>query len=66
LSPKALDYIKDNNTVWEQEPLKILAENGELMAFQHPGFWQPLDTLRDKNYLEELWAKGKAPWKIWQ
>jgi len=66
LSPKALDYIEDNNTVWEQEPLKILAENGELMAFQHPGFWQPLDTLRDKNYLEELWAKGKAPWKIWQ
>lgn len=66
LSPKVLDYIEDNNTVWEQEPLKILAENGELMAFQHPGFWQPLDTLRDKNYLEELWAKGKAPWKIWQ
>lgn len=66
LSPKALDYIEDNNTVWEQEPLKILAENGELMAFQHPGFWQPLDTLRDKNYLEELWAKGKAPWKIWK
>ena len=66
LSPKALDYIEDNNTVWEQEPLKILAENRELMAFQHPGFWQPLDTLRDKNYLEELWAKGKAPWKIWQ
>ena len=66
LSPKALDYIEDNNTVWEQEPLKILAENGELMAFQHPGFWQPLDTLRDKNYLEELWAKGKAPWKLWQ
>jgi len=66
LSPKALDYIEDNNTVWEQEPLKILAENKELMAFQHPGFWQPLDTLRDKNYLEELWAKGKAPWKIWE
>ena len=66
LSPKALDYIEDNNTVWEQEPLKILAENGELMAFQHPGFWQPLDTLRDKNYLEELWAKGEAPWKIWE
>ena len=66
LSPKVLDYIEDNNTVWEQEPLKILAENRELMAFQHPGFWQPLDTLRDKNYLEELWAKGKAPWKIWK
>ena len=66
LSPKALDYIEDNNTVWEQEPLKILAENKELMAFQHPGFWQPLDTLRDKNYLEELWAKGKAPWKVWE
>ena len=66
LSPKALNYIEDNNTVWEQEPLKTLAENGELMAFQHSGFWQPLDTLRDKNYLEELWAKGKAPWKIWQ
>ena len=66
MSPKALNYIEDNNTVWEQEPLKILAENGELMAFQHSGFWQPLDTLRDKNYLEELWAKGKAPWKLWQ
>ncbi len=66
LSPKALNCIEDNNTVWEQKPLKTLAENGELMAFQHSGFWQPLDTLRDKNYLEELWAKGKAPWKIWQ
>ena len=57
LSPKVLDYIEDNNTVWEQEPLKILAENGELMAFQHPGFWQPLDTLRDKIFLEKIIKK---------
>ena len=66
LSPKVMELISGDDCVWEQEPLNILAENGELMAFQHPGFWQPLDTLRDKNYLEELWAKGKAPWKIWQ
>lgn len=65
LSPRVLDYLKDDATVWEQQPLQGLAADGELMAFEHPGFWQPMDTLRDKTYLEELWASGKAPWKTW-
>jgi len=65
LSPRALDYIEGDDTLWEQEPLQRLAAEGELMAWQHPGFWQPMDTLRDKTYLEELWASGKAPWKTW-
>jgi glucose-1-phosphate cytidylyltransferase len=66
LDNKVLDYIKDgDSTVWEQEPLKNLASDGELMSFIHDGFWQPMDTLRDKNYLESLWSKKKAPWKIW-
>ena len=65
LSPKVLDEIKDDASVWEQEPLMNLAERGELMAFQHPGFWQPMDTLRDKHHLEELWQSGRAPWKKW-
>ena len=65
LSPKALDYIEDNNTIWEKDPLTKMAADGELMAFEHDGFWQPLDTLRDKNYLENLWIKETAPWKIW-
>ena len=65
LSPKALDYIEDNNTIWEKDPLTKMAADGELMAFKHDGFWQPLDTLRDKNYLEDLWIKETAPWKIW-
>ncbi len=66
LSPKVLSYIRDgDNTIWEQEPLAQLAADGELMAYQHEGFWQPMDTLRDKHYLEELWANGKAPWKKW-
>jgi len=65
LSPKALDYIEDNNTIWEKDPLTKMAADGELMAFEHDGFWQPLDTLRDKNYLEDLWIKETAPWKIW-
>ena len=63
LSPKVLAEIKDDASTWEQEPLMNLAEKGELMAFQHPGFWQPMDTLRDKHHLEELWQSGKAPWK---
>ncbi|HEX8384132.1 MAG TPA: glucose-1-phosphate cytidylyltransferase [Sphingomonas sp.] len=66
LSPKVLDYIEDDSTVWEQEPLRNLSDDGELMAFQHPGFWEPMDTLRDKQNLESLWADGSAPWKIWQ
>ena len=65
LSPRVLDYIDGDDTLWEQEPLQRLAAGGELMAWQHPGFWQPMDTLRDKTYLEELWASGKAPWKTW-
>ena len=59
------DYIEDNNTIWEKDPLTKMAADGELMAFEHSGFWQPLDTLRDKNYLEDLWIKETAPWKIW-
>jgi glucose-1-phosphate cytidylyltransferase len=65
LSPKCLDLIENDKTVWEQEPLTQLTQMGELMAYEHSGFWQPMDTLRDKNYLEELWASGKAPWKKW-
>lgn len=65
LSPKVLEHINDDTTVWEQEPLMQLAENDQLMAFEHQGFWQPMDTLRDKHLLEELWQSGKAPWKIW-
>ncbi|WP_054073844.1 MULTISPECIES: glucose-1-phosphate cytidylyltransferase [Comamonas] len=66
LSPQVLDYIKDDATVWEQQPLQRLAADGELMAWEHDGFWQPMDTLRDKTYLEELWAAGQAPWKTWK
>lgn len=65
LSPRVLDYLEGDATVWEQQPLQRLAADGELMAFEHSGFWQPMDTLRDKTYLEELWAAGKAPWKTW-
>lgn len=66
LSPKVLGYLKDDSTTWEQEPLNQLAEDGELMAHEHHGFWQPMDTLRDKHHLEELWQSGKAPWKVWK
>lgn len=65
LSPKVIEYIDGDRTVWEQEPLQQLAAHGELMAVEHPGFWQPMDTLRDKQLLEELWASGHAPWKMW-
>lgn len=65
LSPKVIDYIEDDLTVWEQFPLKKLAEDGQLMAYEHHGFWQPMDTMRDKVMLEELWRTGNAPWKIW-
>lgn len=66
LSPKVLKRISGDNTIWEQQPLMGLAEDGELMAYEHQGFWQPMDTLRDKFYLEELWHSGKAPWKNWE
>lgn len=65
LAPSVIDYITDDNTFWEQEPLERLAQDGELSAFSHQGFWQPMDTLRDKLYLEELWRTETAPWKVW-
>lgn len=65
LEPEVIDLIDDDSTVWEQEPLEKLAQEGQLSAFKHSGFWQPMDTLRDKNKLEELWQQGNAPWKIW-
>ena len=66
LSPKVIDYITDDSTTWEHKPLERLAQEGNLAAYQHHGFWQPMDTLRDKIHLEELWQSGKAPWKIWK
>ena len=63
--PAVLDYIKDDSTVWEREPLENLAREGMLAAFRHDGFWHPMDTLRDKNVLEDLWQSGNAPWKVW-
>ncbi len=66
LSPSVLDLIADDKTSWESEPLAQLAAMGELMAFEHTGFWQPMDTLREKNLLQELWVNGEAPWKIWK
>lgn len=65
LNPSVIDYIEDDDTVWEKQPLEQLAKDGELHAFFHRGFWQPMDTLRDKIYLEKLWELGTAPWKIW-
>jgi glucose-1-phosphate cytidylyltransferase len=65
LSPKVLEYIENDETVWEQEPLARLAREGQLSAYLHEGFWQPMDTLRDKRHLEELWDSGRAPWKSW-
>ncbi|MGY3944241.1 glucose-1-phosphate cytidylyltransferase [Aeromonas tecta] len=66
LSPKVIDLIENDATTWEQEPLMALAEQGQLMSYEHSGFWQPMDTLRDKHYLEGLWEKSKAPWKVWK
>jgi glucose-1-phosphate cytidylyltransferase len=65
LSPRVIDYIDGDDTHWEYEPMERLAKEGQLSAFQHKGFWHPMDTLRDKKYMEELWQSGKAPWKIW-
>ena len=66
LSPKVLNYIDGDTTVWEQKPMKTLAQEGQLAAYKHEGFWHPMDTLRDKIHLEELWAAQKAPWKTWE
>jgi glucose-1-phosphate cytidylyltransferase len=66
LSPKVIDYIEGDQTVWEKEPMERLAGEGELATYVHQGFWQPMDTLRDKLQLEELWASGTAPWKVWE
>jgi glucose-1-phosphate cytidylyltransferase len=65
LAPSCIDYVQDDTTVWEAGPLTGLAEAGQLEAFRHTGFWQPMDTLREKNLLEDLWASGQAPWKMW-
>jgi glucose-1-phosphate cytidylyltransferase len=66
LSPKVIDYVQDDSTVWEQEPIETLAHEGQLRAHFHRGFWQPMDTLRDKNLLEGLWASATPPWKVWE
>jgi len=65
LSPKVMNLIDGDETAWESGPLQNLATRGDLMAYRHPGFWQPMDTLRERNYLEDLWSAGKAPWKVW-
>jgi glucose-1-phosphate cytidylyltransferase len=65
LSPKCIDYIDSDEMPWELDPLNNIASQGDLMAYEHEGFWQPMDTLREKNLLEELWDSGKAPWKAW-
>ena len=65
LSPAVIDLIDGDSVTWEREPMERLAREGQMMAYFHRGFWQPMDTLRDKNHLEALWATGKAPWKVW-
>jgi len=66
MSPDVGKYLGDDKTVFEKEPLMNLADNGELMAYQHKGFWQPMDTIRERQELEKHWATGNAPWKIWK
>ena len=66
LSPDIFEYLVDDATVWEQDPLRRLAEGGELMAYRHDGFWQPMDTLRDKKHLDALWLEAECPWKTWE
>lgn len=66
LSPKVIDLIDGDSTIWEREPLERLAESGQLKAFTHEGFWQCMDTLRDKTHLEELWVSGNPPWRVWE
>jgi len=65
LSPKVFEHIEGDATVWERGPMERLARDGQMSAFQHRGFWQPMDTLRDKNLLDSLWQSGQAPWKVW-
>ena len=65
LQPEVIDLIEGDATPWEAEPMQRLAQSGQLQAFEHAGFWQPMDTLREKNFLEELWQSGQAPWKCW-
>ncbi|MGB9762650.1 MAG: sugar phosphate nucleotidyltransferase, partial [Minisyncoccia bacterium] len=65
LEPKIFDYISSDETIWEKEPIENLSSEGQLMAYKHYGFWKCMDTLRDKRELEELWVKGKAPWRLW-
>lgn len=65
LEPSAIDYVRGDTSIWEQEPLMGLAKEGRLAAFKHYGFWHPMDTLRDKNHLGDLWDSGEAPWKVW-
>ena len=66
LNGKVLEYLDGDDTIWERAPLERLAQDSQLMAFKHEGFWQPMDTIREKTLLEELWASGKAPWKVWE
>jgi glucose-1-phosphate cytidylyltransferase len=65
LHAKALEYVNNDETIWERDPIERLARDGQLMGYRHYGFWSCMDTLREKHYLEELWASGKPPWKIW-
>lgn len=65
LKPRVIEYLKDDSTIWEREPMEKLASENQMQAYTHKGFWQPMDTLRDKIYLEELWKENKAPWKQW-
>ena len=65
LSPKIGRYLEDDRTIWERRPLERLSADGQLHAYRHSGFWQPMDTLRDRTQLEEMWASGAAPWKLW-
>ena len=65
ISPGIDRYIDGDRTVWEQEPMRALAREGELACYRHEGFWQAMDTLRDRNHLEELWSAGAAPWRTW-
>ena len=65
LSPDVIDTIEADSIAWEKEPLSLLAENKELVAFKHEGFWQPMDTMREKYLLNQLWESGQAPWKVW-